>query len=435
MQQNSNFDRQPMKTVSLLDPPQLVKNLCLLVLASIPINMLATPIADYLTIESRATNWTVTLSTLVLVLTVMPLLAATIRGLTSRNEKLVFKSAAVFFLYAFSLTFLSASELFYPLYGFASWLATFLVCILFYLSARDKIMSPEVIFWVLASISALAALPLLLVHIDIERFARLAERVGAANILYGYENPRAVGWISTVAVSLLVTWLATQPEKRSIRPLLPLLVTIAATTLFWSGSRGGLVAFAVSIILVFSLSETKNYKGLMSGLLGVALGGAASFFLHLPDITYGIFSRISQNFGQDSLNSISTGRTELWQTTIAYILERPLTGYGFFPHKNLEGFSHGSAHNIILDVWLWFGLIVGTIILLCGIALWLVALSAFRKAQDQYVSALFCVATTLLVYSMLSGPYARTFPLMLFAIAVGTVIGHRPANSDAQMTS
>jgi O-antigen ligase len=208
------------------------------------------------------------------------------------------------------------------------------------------------------------------------------------------------------------------------------LTVISSTTLFWSGSRGGVVAFAVSISIVLTLSQTKNYKGILSILLCILAGGVISYFLYLPSASFGIFARISQNLGEESIASMSSGRTELWHTTVSYILERPLTGYGYLPHKNLVGFSHGSAHNIILDAWLWFGLIIGTLFMLLGMLFWLKAFVFFRKINDQYISALFCVVTTLFAYSLVSGPYARTFPLLLFAISCGTILGLRSSRAN-----
>ena len=143
-----------------------------------------------------------------------------------------------------------------------------------------------------------------------------------------------------------------------------------------------------------------------------------------------MFARISQSLQHESIAAVSTGRAELWHATFSYIAERPFTGYGYLPNKNLEGLPYGSAHNIILDFWLWFGVIVGSIVALLGVMLWVRTLAVFRQANDQFISALFCVVTTLIVYSMVSGPYAKTFPLLLFGIATGVILGHRSARAN-----
>ena len=419
-----------MKNVAIFDPRRLLKALCMIVLIFIPISMVVSPAFDFFTVEERGANWTVTMSTFVFLLSSMFLFAAALFSLKSPHEKLFLWCMIAFFIYAFLFTIYSASDLFYPIFGLISVLGSTLVGILFYVSAKDNIISPKAVFYSLAFASVFVMVPLLLIQIDTERYARLTQEVGTSNILYGYENPRALGWISTICLSLLAAHLTTQPKEIKLSPILLLLAIIAATTLFWSGSRGGIVAFTASISVVLFLSRTRNQKGILSIVSCIAAGGAISYFLHLPSSDFGIFSRISQNLGQESVAAISSGRTELWQLTISYILERPFTGYGYLPHKNLAGFTHGSAHNIILDAWLWFGLIVGTMVLLLGLMLWIKACATFLKANDHYVSALFCVVTTLLAYSMVSGPYARTFPLLLFAISSGVILGIRASKTN-----
>lgn len=406
--------------------------LCFAVLAFIPINLLATPIVDFLTIQNRSANWTVTMSAIVFLVTLMPLFAVAFLLLRSRREKVFQWCMVIFFIYAFIFTVSVASTLFYPLYGLMSVLGSVLVAIVFYVAVRDDIISPGFVFSCLAFTSVFVLMPVLLVEIDPERFARLSQGVGTHNLLYGYENPRAVGWASTFFLSLIVAHLVTQPVEDSINPLLFLCMIIATATLFWSGSRGGVVAFVFSLCLVFSLSRSKNRKGFVSVLICIALGAAISLMLHLPTGSFGMFARISENLEEESISALSSSRTDLWQLTVSYILERPLIGYGYLPHKNLEGFTHGSAHNIILDAWLWFGLIIGTVVIMIGILFWIVTFRFFRKADTPHVAAMFCVITTLIVYSMLSGPYARTFPLILFAIPSGVILGLRSRMVIAQ---
>lgn len=366
------------------------------------------------------------------ILASMPLLIVPVTFLKSRNEKLFLRSMLVFFIYAFLFTMSSTRELFYPIYGLTSLLGATLVAVLFYVSARDGIISAKEVFYSFVFAAALVVLPLLLVQIDTQRFAELSEKFGATIILYGYENPRPVGWVSTVFLSLLAASVSTQPKENRLHPIFLFLAIIASTTLFWSGSRGGLFAFVVSFSLVYSFSERKNYKGLKLTLVCIAMGGAFSHFFYLPGEAYGMFARMFQSLEAESIAAASSSRTIIWHNNLLYILERPLTGYWYLPHNTLEGLTAGSAHNIILDFWLGFGLIVGTAVILFGIILWARAFNFFRKADDHYISALFCLVTSLLVYSMVSGPYARTFPLLLLAVPFGVILGLRSSKVSMQ---
>lgn len=425
MRETSEVTPHTIKNIATLDPKRLPRMLSLLVLAFIPINMLFSPVFDFVFIEVRQSSWTVSISAYVFILASMPLLIISVLFLKSRREKIFIQCTAVFFLYAFLFTLYSSSDLFYPIFGLVSALGSTLIGVLFYVLARDNITNPKIVIHFLAFASIFVVMPVLLVQTDTARFAQLSERFSAIHMLYGYENPRALGWISTIFLSFLAAHLSTLPKENRIQPIFLLLVIICAISLFWSGSRGGIFAFTLSFIIVFSFSKTKNIKGTLSVLSCIASGGIISCFLYLPSNAYGFFGRISQNLEQDSITSMSSGRVELWQATISYIAQRPLTGYGYLPNKSLEGLSYGSAHNIILDYWLWFGLIIGTIVLLSAVLLWAIAFSVFLKANNHYISALFCVVTTLLAYSMISGPYARTFPLLIFAVSSGVLLGFR----------
>lgn len=419
-----------MKNVMLSDPQRLLKALCMLVLVFIPMNMLFSPLFDFLTVEERGSSWTVTMTAYFFILVCTLFLSVAVTFLKSHNEKLFFRCVAAFFLYAFLFTIYAASELFYPIYGLTSLLGATLVGILFYVSARDGIVSAKAVFYCLAISSVFAVLPLFLVHIDTERFAQLSEKFGSLNILYGYENPRALGWASTIYFSLLAAYVSVNAKESRISAIFILLAIITSTTLFWSGSKGGLVASSVSFLVIFSFSRTKNYKGILSILFCIATAGAISRLLYFPSGSYGVFARINNSLGAESIAAASSGRAEMWQNVVSYIYERPFTGYGYLPHKSMEGLSHGSAHNIILDFWLGFGIIIGTIVILYGIALWVMAFVFFRKANDRYISALFCVVSTIFVYSMFSGPYARTFPLLLFAVSFGAILGLRTSKAN-----
>ncbi|KQB98442.1 hypothetical protein AL073_06180 [Loktanella sp. 1ANDIMAR09] len=418
-----------MKNSTTFTPHRLLGPLCLLVLVFIPLNMLFSPVFDFFTSETRGASWTVTMTAYAFILTCMPFLIVPVLLMKSRNEKLVLRCILVFFIYAFLFTISSAQDLFYPMYGLVSLFGTTLVTVLFYVSARDGIINAKKVFQVLVAAAALVVVPLLLVQIDPQRFAELSAEFGPNTILYGYENPRPVGWVSTISLSLLVTYVMTQPDK-SISPIFLLLTVIASMTLFWSGSRGGVFSFLTAVLLILYLCNQKNMKRILPVFLSIVIGAALSYFLYLPGESYGIFARIGQTLEADGINAATTGRTVIWQNVIQYIAERPFTGYGYLPHKSMAGLTHGSAHNFVLDLWLGFGVIVGTAVMLFGVMLWAKAFDYFRRVNDEYIAALFCVVTTLLAYSMLSGPYARTFPLILFAVSFGVILGHRSSKSN-----
>jgi O-antigen ligase len=385
---------------------------------------------DFVIVKWREYNWTMTMTAGNLLFTTIPLLAIVKTQLFSKTEVRIFWGIALFFAYALVLSLVMSTDWFLPVFGLASWLGAALAGTVIYVMVRDGVLTGEKVFRILSYGMIFTALPMVLVLIDTERFAEIAGSRGAANMLYGYENPRALGWISSIALSLLVIRLATSKEDDRFHPALPLLIVVCATTLFWSGSRGGMLALIVSFATVLALSKTRNPKRLVIALACVALGGLITFFLYLPSGSYGIFPRIGAKLGEGSVDAMSSGRLTLWHLTMAFVTERPLLGYGALPYRELSGFTHGSAHNIILDAWLWFGIPLGTFVLGCGAYLWFRVCAIFRKADDPYLAAFFCVITTLAVYSLLSGPYARTFPVLIFAISAGCLLGSRKRKAE-----
>jgi O-antigen ligase len=411
------------------DRYKMLTMLSIIILWFVPISMFATPIVDFVIVKQREINWTMTMTMGSFLFTTIPLMAIVKTQLFSRVEKRVFWGIAGFFSYALILSLIMSTDWFLPVYLLASSLGAALAGTVIYVMVRDGVLTPEKTFRILSYGMIFTALPMVLVLIDTERFTEIVGWRGAANMLYGYENPRALGWISSIALSLLVIRIATSKQDDRFHPVLFLLIVIAATTLFWSGSRGGVIALAVSFATVLALSKTRNPKRLAVALACVALGALISVFLYLPSTSYGIFPRFDAKMSGGSVDAMSSGRLTLWKLTMSFVFERPLLGYGALPHKELPGFTHGSAHNIVLDAWLWFGIPLGTFALGCGAYLWFRVCAIFRKADDPYLAAFFCVITTLAVYSLLSGPYARTFPVLLFAISAGVLLGSRRRKS------
>lgn len=410
------------------DHYRLLTTLGIVILWSVPLNMLVSPLVDFQLVVSRGINWTVTMSAGTFLFTSIPLLVFVKKQLTTKREKRFFWVMAACFGCAFTLSLYFNSDLFYPVYGLTSWLGAALAGTVIYVIVRDGVLTPERAFRILTFGMLFTMVPMVLVIIDLDRYSELSASIGAQNILYGYENPRALGWISTIALSLLIAHAATGKSENKLNPALPLLVVVAATTLFWSGSRGGVFALSVGVATVLVMSRTRHINQLSIVLVCIMIGGFISAMLPTPSEHYGVFSRIFANLSETDANAISTGRLGLWRLTVSFITERPLTGYGAFPHKEL-GFTHGSAHNIILDAWLWFGIPVGTLALGFGVVFWFRILAIFRSADNSYLAAFFCVMTTLLAYSMVSGPYVRTFPVLLFAISAGILLGCQPPKS------
>ena len=412
-----------MEKTGLFNLPRLLRSLGLLVLATLVAAVIVTPIVDYNLVAGLPENWTVTKSLYVFLAAAMPMLALGLNGLRSGREKLVLRLIALLFLYAAYITLTAASNLAYPIFGFVTFLGATLAGILFYVNVRDGMIPPTTVFRVLALSAAFVAQPLFLLQWDLPRYLALVEQFRTSAVLYGFENPRAIGWLSSIGLSLAIGHTITRPADSRLSPALLILAVIASTTLFWSGSRAGIVALSASTLVILAISRNRSLTGLLAVLICIVIGAALSTLFYLPDSHFGIFSRITQSAQMENANALSSGRIALWKATLAFIAERPFTGYGLLPHKNIEGLAAGSSHNIILELWLGIGVVFGTLAVACLIWLWITLCLIARASQDRHILALFCLTTTFAVYCLMSGPYARTLPLLIFAIAAGTVLG------------
>ncbi|WP_207493728.1 O-antigen ligase family protein [Yoonia litorea] len=386
--------------------------------------MLVTPFVDYAIIEGLDENWTVTKTLYFFLVMAMPLFAIVVNAMRSKTEKRLMRAMFLVFGYTIWLTYTSAQELSYPVFGFVSLLGAVFVAMIFYCCLRDGNLAPTKVFYVLALSSCLVAIPMLQVTANVAKFTALRDAFGTSYILYGYENPRAVGWIATFSLILTsVLLLERRGEERFIL-LLSFVATIAAATLFWSGSRGGILAFLMSLGVFLVMSRNATRWRLAHVIACVFSGLILSLFMHLPSRSFGFFARVSSSLDAEGVDGLSSSRMTLWKNNLSYIFDQPLTGYGLLPHKYLPGLSGGSAHNIIIELWLWFGILLGSAVLLALIWLWIALLRIALATSNPHIRALFALTTTFAVYCLYSGPYARTLPLLFVGISVGTILGY-----------
>lgn len=123
-------------------------------------------------------------------------------------------------------------------------------------------------------------------------------------------------------------------------------------------SKGGFIAFFVSIGYFFIISYRKrmlNIRTIFISLFLIVLLGASSYFLLPSQAKEVAKNRITLEEGpfdswaahDKSLASrISSGRTSIWMYSLAFIVQRPIFGYG----KNQLGFSpHSEPIGWLID--------------------------------------------------------------------------------------
>lgn len=188
------------------------------------------------------------------------------------------------------------------------------------------------------------------------------------------------------------------------------------------GTRGAMVIMIVFGVLYFVFLKTHKNPLATYSLLG---GAGILAFVNMDHIFPWLY-RITRRLGmsvrifEKITNGIfweSKGRDVIRTQMIAAIQEKPILGYGIGADYTLCG---SYAHNIALEFWISFGVVLGTIFLI-AIAATVVRgfCSESNKLQKSFLLLMGC---TVLLRLMVSGTYLdETCFFFLIGLCVGAV--------------
>lgn len=237
--------------------------------------------------------------------------------------------------------------------------------------------------------------------------ATTARTLIEASDLPAFANIRWFGYYAAATVGLCAMGFLRSNK-------LALLTAAAAFAMAaWTGTRGAvaaaLVGFVASTIL---FPPFRSWRAWL--LLGLAATGGFALSLGLD-----AFAPIQGQGPASMARFDSSGRVELWQATVAKVLERPVFGWGEgqFVHR-WGSFSVAQPHNIVLQLLYVWG-VVGA--LLCA------ALSAwvaprFFKDRTTEVAPFRCAALILAAYSFIDGALFYVQSTSLFALSCAAAV-------------
>ncbi len=160
------------------------------------------------------------------------------------------------------------------------------------------------------------------------------------------------------------------------KQIIDLILSVISIYLVLScGSRGSLICIAVATVLVilFLLKTTAVNTLKFYGLIGLTIvtavfagPGLSMLFTYLAKVfdKYGISSRTLRMFIKGKMDNTS-GRDVIYQVARDMIRQKPITGYGFFGDRyRLRKIVYfGYPHNVVLEIMIQFGVIIGTLFL------------------------------------------------------------------------
>lgn len=188
---------------------------------------------------------------------------------------------------------------------------------------------------------------------------------------YAFNSKKIVAWIASFIGLFYLLSLGTRG---------PFLILLAYACLKFI--RTSVVTIKSKIVVVLCIS------------LIVLLGSIENVYLPILEkvsnflMKIGVSTRIIDFINEGSTISYTSGRNDLYKIAIKNILDKPFLGYGIY--GEWQWFSW-SVHNMYLELWIHFGILLGSILLMWVICL--VAKSYF-KTQNKYakdiISIFFC---------------------------------------------
>lgn len=199
--------------------------------------------------------------------------------------------------------------------------------------------------------------------------------------------------------------------------------TAACFLMFWNGGRGALLSLFPGL-MILSLTHMAIKKWL---ILTIAATGAflLSLFFQVNDKGLGLLSTLSKTVTANSLNSVTSGRLEIWLATTEKIMEKPWFGWGpdaFILLKIAPGFVQ--PHNGLLQLLLEGGfLFTAPIFLLISIIVYQGIKTLFLQkhqvnTEKELLILGLSLSTSLLTHSLSDGIFYHGSPLTMLSFSL-----------------
>ena len=190
------------------------------------------------------------------------------------------------------------------------------------------------------------------------------------------------------------------------------------------------------IVIYWLIKQFRKQKRFTYLHLGIWVGLFVLLTINLAALNQWLFAIAeTQSAVQGSaIAAKGTGdiRVEMWQQMIAAIMHQPWFGYGWnqtglAQYYITESFQvslwYKSAHNMVLDLLVWNGLIIGALILLY-FAAWLLWLNKGVKDNISIIAAL--MVSAILIHGMLEFPLHYAYFLLPAGFLLGVIQAQYP---------
>lgn len=232
-----------------------------------------------------------------------------------------------------------------------------------------------------------------------------------------------VRYVSLCLINSLYLFIHTRRLRHAV--VIPLFIF----AIFLSGSRGGMIAIMISIVVMFYLERKYIKKYTFKILMAICFSIVTIAFItpNLVKRTYNIIERriIIKTIEQGS----SSGRDEIFYRAYTHGLESPIWGHGLASWQN-NGEGTNYPHNLFLELFYESGLFG---VILCALAIFLSFITMrFIRKKSNANSKYICFTIMILIASMFSGDIFDTRCLfaMLFFLCVPDLKTQYPSNNS-----
>lgn len=191
------------------------------------------------------------------------------------------------------------------------------------------------------------------------------------------------------------------------------------------GSRGPLLIAIIYLIMkiFLSIDKRKPKTIVMFTVVAIVLIGiiASDYYLILFEklsntlSRYGMSTRIIDMLLENEYLSHTSGRDRIYELLLEKISEKPILGYGIFGEEQFDVL----AHNIALEIIMYYGIPIGATIIIAYIV---TALRAYFKTDNKYARdliLLFFVMTV--VRAPFGGSHLSYYFFFLFGLSISTL--------------
>lgn len=207
------------------------------------------------------------------------------------------------------------------------------------------------------------------------------------------------------------------------------LVSVAALVMvFWTGSRGALIA--ISSGLAFLLVLNSHVRYCLMRFCGMVFALAIIIALPMPKVSHGYgIERIITSSNPAATGDPSSGRSEMWRQTLKKIESRPLTGWGieqFSVSGPAKTLGYKQPHNMFLQLLFSVGLLGALGALLAAMPFWR-KLKWDMSAPDRLAAWGYLSGAT--AFGLYDAVFYYPYPVMIFLLAAAMVF--RPGQTQA----